>query len=107
VRRERAVEFALEGLRLFDIRRWDIVLQVLNGPIVGAAKNPTIVPEIPTFGAAGSVEDLNDVPNYSASLTKRISSRNEIRLNTAKHKLWPLPQGELDKNRNLKQNSGW
>jgi starch-binding outer membrane protein, SusD/RagB family len=107
VRRERAVEFAVEGLRLFDIRRWDIVLQVLNGPIVGAAKNPTIVPEIPTFGAAGSVEDLNDVPNYSASLTKRISSRNEIRLNTAKHKLWPLPQGELDKNRNLKQNSGW
>ncbi len=107
VRRERAVEFAVEGIRLFDIRRWGIVLDVLNGPIVGAAKNPSIVPEIPSFGAAGSTQDLNDIPNYSLSLSKRISSRNENRLNTAKHLLWPLPQGELDKNRNLKQNTGW
>lgn len=107
VRRERAVEFVVEGIRLFDIRRWGIVLDVLNGPIVGAAKNPTIVPEIPSFGAGGSVQDLNDIPNYSVSISKRISSRNEIRLNTAKHVLWPLPQGELDKNKNIKQNSGW
>ncbi len=107
VRRERAVEFAVEGIRLFDIRRWGIVLDVLNGPIVGAARNPAIVPEIPSFGSAGSNQDLNDIPNYSLSLSKRISSRNEIRLNTAKHLLWPMPQGELDKNRNLKQNTGW
>ena len=107
IRRERAVEFAVEGIRLFDIRRWGIVLDVLNGPIVGAAKNPKFVPENPAFGAAGSVQDLNDIPNYSLSATKRISSRNENRLNTAKHVLWPIPQGELDKNKNLKQNAGW
>lgn len=107
VRRERAVEFAVEGLRLFDLRRWDIVLDALNGQIVGAAKNPAIVPELPSFGAAGSLQDLNDIPNYSTSIAKRISSRNEIRANTAKHKLWPLPLGELDKNKNLRQNPGW
>ena len=107
IRRERAVEFAVEGIRLFDIRRWGIVLDVLNGPIVGAAKNPKFVPENPAFGAVGSVQDLNDIPNYSLSATKRISSRNENRLNTAKHVLWPIPQGELDKNKNLKQNAGW
>ena len=107
VRRERAVEFAVEGLRQFDIRRWGIVLDVLNGPIVGAAKNPAIVPEKPSFGGAGSVQDLNDIPNYSLSASKRISSRNEIRLNTAKHLLWPLPLGELDKNKKLTQNPGW
>jgi starch-binding outer membrane protein, SusD/RagB family len=107
VRRERAVEFALEGLRLFDLRRWGIVLEALNGQIVGAAKNPNIVPEIPSFGSAGSVQDLNDIPNYTTSIAKRISSRNEIRLNTSKHQLWPIPQGELDKNKNLKQNKDW
>jgi starch-binding outer membrane protein, SusD/RagB family len=107
VRRERAVEFAVEGLRQFDIRRWGLVLDVMNGPIVGAAKNPAIVPEKPTFGAAGSVQDLNDIPNYGLSAAKRISSRNETRLNAAKHLLWPIPLGELDKNKNLKQNTGW
>jgi starch-binding outer membrane protein, SusD/RagB family len=107
VRRERAVEFAIEGLRLFDIRRWGIVLDVMNTQIVGAAKNPTIVPENPTFGPTGSVQDLNDIPNYSASVSKRISSRNEIRVNTAKHLLWPIPQGERDKNPKLTQNSNW
>ena len=107
VRRERTVEFAIEGLRLFDIRRWGIILDVLNTQIVGAAKNPTDAPAIPSFGAAGSVQDINDIPDYSASISKRISSRNETRKNTAKHLLWPLPQGEIDKNKNLKQNTGW
>jgi len=107
VRRERAVEFAIEGLRLFDIRRWNLVTEVLNTQIVGAARNPSLPPEIPSFGAAGSVQDLNDIPNYSASIAKRISSRNERRQNNGKHQLWPLPLGELDKNKNLKQNLGW
>ncbi len=107
VRRERAVEFATEGLRLFDIRRWGIVQDVLNTTIVGAAKNPANVPAIPSFGSKGSVQDLNDIPDYSASVALRISSRNEVRKNTAKHNLWPIPQGELDKNKGLTQNTGW
>jgi hypothetical protein len=52
------------------------------------------------------VQDINDIPDYSASISERISSRNEIRKNTAKHLLWPSPLGEIDKNKNLKQNSG-
>ena len=107
VRRERAVEFATEGLRLFDIRRWGIVKEALNGPIVGAALNPANVPALPSFGGKGSVQDLNDIPDYSASVAQRIKSRSETRANTDKHVLWPIPQGELDKNKNLKQNPGW
>ncbi|MFX8984483.1 RagB/SusD family nutrient uptake outer membrane protein, partial [Acinetobacter baumannii] len=41
VRRERAVEFALEGLRFIDLRRWCIYNAAVNGFICGAAKNPT------------------------------------------------------------------
>lgn len=105
VRRERAVEFAMEGVRFIDLIRWGIYNDAVNGPIVGAAKNPTDVPTIPSFGAG--VKDLNDIPDYTTSASKRISSRNQIRMTTAKHTLWPIPQGEIDKNQNLIQNPGW
>ena len=100
VRRERAVEFAGEGLRLYDLRRWDLVISALNGPVIGAAKNPADVPATPIFTS-------DDVPDYSASVSKRISTRGQTRNNTAKHKLWPIPQGEIDKDKNLTQNAGW
>ncbi|MEO6930704.1 MAG: RagB/SusD family nutrient uptake outer membrane protein, partial [Chitinophagaceae bacterium] len=90
VRRERAVEFAGEGLRLYDLRRWDIVLGAMNGPIVGAALNPADVPAIPTINS-------DDIPSYANSLSKRIATRGQTRANVAKHKLWPVPQGEIDK----------
>lgn len=100
VRRERAVEFGAEGLRLYDLRRWDLVVSAMNGPVVGAAKNPADVPAIPLFNS-------DDIPNYTNSLSKRIATRAQIRSNTEKHKLWPIPQGEIDKNKNLIQNNGW
>ncbi len=107
VRRERVVEFGVEGLRLFDIRRWGIGLDVLNTAIVGAAKDANKAPDAPSFGPKGSVQDINDIPDYTATASLRISSRNELRKNSAKHLLWPLPQGEIDKNPNIKQNSSW
>ena len=100
VRRERAVEFAGEGLRLYDLRRWDIVLKAMNGPVIGAALNPANVPAKPIF-------DIDDIPNYSNSISRRIATRGQTRNNTVKHKIWPIPQGELDKNKNLTQNTGW
>jgi hypothetical protein len=100
VRRERAVEFAGEGLRLYDLRRWDIVVKAMNGPVVGAALNPANVPATPVF-------DIDDIPNYSNSVSRRISTRGQTRNNTVKHKIWPIPQGELDKNKKLIQNTGW
>ena len=100
VRRERAVEFAGEGLRLYDLRRWNLVVPAMNGRIVGAAINPANVPATPVF-------DADDIPNYSSSLSLRIATRAQTRSNTAKHNLWPIPQGEIDKNPNLSQNTGW
>lgn len=101
VRRERAVEFAGEGLRLYDLRRWDLVVPAMNGPVVGAAINPANIPATPIF-------DANDIPDYSASLARRIATRTQTRLNNNKHKLWPIPQGEIDKNPNLLPNNpGW
>lgn len=101
IRRERAVEFAAEGLRLFDIRRWDMVAKAMTGPVVGVSLKLDDAAGIPTF-------DNDNVPDYTASLAKRLKTRNQNRVNTnVKYKLWPIPQGEIDKNPNIIQNQGW
>lgn len=101
IRRERAVEFSAEGLRLFDIRRWDIVAKAMTGPVVGVSLNQIDPAATPTF-------DSDNIPDYTASAAKRLKTRNQNRVNTAdKYKLWPIPQGEIDKNKNIVQNPGW
>lgn len=102
IRRERAVEFAGEGLRLFDLRRWDIYGKANSFPVVGAAFDPAVPPAIPTF-------DADNVPNYTSSINQRIRFRNQTRNNADdRFKLWPLPTFEVDVNPNgMKQNPGW
>ncbi|MEI8109902.1 MAG: RagB/SusD family nutrient uptake outer membrane protein [Chitinophagia bacterium] len=101
VRRERAVEFAGEGLRLFDLRRWDIYAKANSQPIVGISLDPAVPAANPTF-------DANNIPDYSASINQRIRFRAQTRANSnAKYKLWPIPQSEIDNNPGLTQNTGW
>lgn len=102
VRRERVAEFAGEGLRLFDLRRWGIYGKANSFAVVGAAENATVVPAIPVF-------DNDDVPNYTNSINQRIRFRNQVRTNTnPKYLLWPIPQSELDMNPKLNPNNpGW
>lgn len=101
VRRERAVEFGGEGLRLFDLRRWDIYEKAMSGPVVGVSLDP-LVP------AANPVFDVNEIPDYSGSVAQRLKTRNQIRNNSnPKYKLWPIPQFEIDVNKGITQNSGW
>ena len=101
IRRERAVEFAGEGLRLFDLRRWDIYEKANSGPVVGISLDPAIPAARPTF-------DANNIPSYTASVNQRIRFRNQTRNNSnVKYKLWPIPQAEIDNNSKIKQNLGW
>ncbi len=101
IRRERAVEFAAEGLRLFDLRRWNIYGKAMTGPVVGVSLSQADPAAIPVF-------DSDNVPDYTASVAKRLKTRNQTRTNTnTKYKLWPIPQGEIDKNSNIIQNPDW
>ncbi len=101
IRRERAVEFAGEGLRLFDLRRWDIYAKANSVPVVGISLDPAIPAARPVF-------DANNIPDYATSINQRIRFRAQTRANTnAKYKLWPIPQSEIDNNPGLTQNPGW
>jgi hypothetical protein len=83
VRRERTVELAFEGHRLFDIRRWKIAEQVMPGKVFGltyySGGNPVTI-ELPSV-----------VKTFDAS----------------KHYLWPVPQREKLLNPDLGQNPNW
>lgn len=77
LRNERRSELAMEGQRIFDIRRWRIAETVLNGNAHGFEVN-----------GANLVVD------------NRVFDRN-------KHYLWPIPQTDLNLNKNLVQNPNW
>ena len=85
VRAERRLELAMEGQRLFDLRRWDIAETILNGYI---------------NGIGGGVEK-----------TRRLYLANAERFED-KHSLYPLPQIQIDLSKvgsesRLTQNPGW
>jgi hypothetical protein len=82
VRRERRIELAMEGLRIFDLRRWRTAETALKG-----------------FAHGIKVGDPNVDNGYL-----RVDQRT---FDPAKHYLWPVPQRERDINPNLTQNPGW
>mgnify|MGYP000758477718 CR=1 FL=1 len=84
IRRERRVEMNCEGgLRWFDLRRWKEAENVLNGNFYGM--------------------------NMLAEKGNRDEFYKRVRYQTRKFKSywWPIPQDEIDKNPNLKQNPGY
>lgn len=83
IRNERRVELAFEEHRFFDIRRWGIAKQVLNGPIRGMRITKTG----PTF-------------TYTPFVF-------ETRTFTDKMYVMPIPQFEVDRNPSAGQIGGW
>lgn len=84
VRRERAVELAFEGQRLFDIRRWKTAETVMTGPVFG----------------------ITYPDNTGKLVTIQAVSSNRV-FDKSRHYLWPIPQKERDLNPKLTQNPGW
>lgn len=82
IRNERRNELAMEGLRIFDIRRWKTAEVVLNGWAHGAK-----------YGSAS-------IDNGHIRANLRV-------FNPGKHYLWPIPRDERNLNPNLQQNPGW
>jgi hypothetical protein len=83
VRLEREVELAFEGMRYMDIRRWKIAENVMPGNVYGLTYKDT----------DGSLKTVV-VPGWNQTFSDKLY-------------LWPVPQKELDLNKNLGQNPGW
>lgn len=91
IRNERAVELACEGgIRYLDLIRWNIATDVLNRKFYGmkVTDNP---------GGYNGRFIINNTGNIY------IQERTFKDFNY----LWPIPQSELDINKNLKQNPGY
>lgn len=109
VRRERKVELAGEGLRLFDMRRWKIGEKAMNGILFGKALNRTIYRTLPK-----PVLDENSTPSYDSfnallAVVGNFKIMDNPRIFKSHHYLWPIPQTELDVNKNpgFTQNPGY
>lgn len=89
VRRERRVELAMEGLRWFDIQRWQIGQQVRSGDVYGAR-----------LGTVNSTTGALSLTSERIFVEKR-------NFDPAKHYLWPVPQKQRDIDKNLSQNPGY
>ncbi|TZF86023.1 RagB/SusD family nutrient uptake outer membrane protein (plasmid) [Pedobacter sp. BS3] len=82
IRHERKIELAFEHLRYFDTRRWKIAEQTDAGPFYGMNVNANL-------------------PDFY----KRVVF--ETRVFRKSFYLFPIPQTEINKNKNLVQNPGW
>ncbi|MBT9189517.1 RagB/SusD family nutrient uptake outer membrane protein [Zobellia russellii] len=91
VRRERRVELAFEGLRHYDIKRWDIGDQVIPGPLYGSR--------------TGSVNPVSGEVTLDDEST-RIILEERVFL-PSRNYLLPIPQAEIDANPNMVQNPGY
>lgn len=85
IRHERRVEMAFEEQRFWDIRRWKIAEQVMNGKLHGMK-----IQKIPAGG-------FTYAPFEAASVT----------FDAGKMYSYPIPYSEITKNTNLTQNQGW
>lgn len=114
VRRERKVELADEGLRLFDIRRWGIAEKVMNttllgGPANGFSKIGGEMGFVPAIDQDGFI-DYSGAPTQPRVELGNLDFRElEVRVfNANRDYLWPIPQAEIDATDGVvTQNSGY
>lgn len=96
IRKERRVELAFEGLRYFDVLRWGIASEVLNHTFTGVKLSDD--PNAPNYRGSGSTASPVDKDGYYQFEPRTWSSHNRY---------WPIPQSDLNINKNLKQNEGY
>jgi hypothetical protein len=96
VRKERRVELAFEGLRYFDVLRWGIAKQELNHTFTGVKLSDD--PNARNYRGSGSTASPVDANMYY---------QFEVRTWDDHNRYWPIPQNDLNINKNLVQNEGY
>ncbi|MDR1601907.1 MAG: RagB/SusD family nutrient uptake outer membrane protein [Tannerella sp.] len=92
VRRERRIELAFEGVRYFDVLRWDIIADELENRQFTGMKVAT----------SPSTNTTNyEVDDEGYILYKKTNFKRGI------NELWPIPLSEIEINPNMRQNNGY
>ena len=91
LRRERRIELAFEGLRLYDLFRWRTAHIELDDKFYGM--QITYEPE--TYDGQFEIDDEGFVFSKEKNFRENVDY------------LWPIPQDEMDINKNLEQNPGY
>ena len=89
IQRERQIELATEGQRYFDVRRWMIADKNGEGRQNGYVHGMNV------RGESNDKEDFNSIVEASQIVFNR------------KMYLYPMPDSEMRKTKNLVQNPGW
>lgn len=96
VRKERRVELAFEGLRYFDILRWGTASELLNHTFTGVKLSDN--PDDRNYRGAGSTASAVDENLYYQFEKREWAPYNRY---------FPIPQGDMNINKNLIQNDGY
>lgn len=96
VRKERRVELAFEGLRYYDVLRWGIAEKELNHTFTGVKLSND--PNARNYRGNGTAASPVDEDMYY---------QFEKRTWAAHNRYFPIPQNDMNVNKNLKQNEGY
>ncbi len=101
VRRERKVELANEGFRLFDIRRWGIAEKVMPVTIYGRILDEANATMVPDIDDDGFVSYAGVESQYDLNTDQRFPNAQNRVFNNPRDYLLPIPQAEIDTYRGL------
>lgn len=112
LRVERRMEFAFEGLRYPDLLRWKLAEKALNKPIYGMLLKDDLKAKVVKAGLWFFPEvtpiDEDGIPDftpmYEKGLIRRIALRN---FDKTRNYLWPIPNTEIQINKNINQNPNY
>jgi hypothetical protein len=96
IRRERKVELANEGFRLFDIRRWKIAEKVMPVKLYGRVLNFATATGIPNIDDDCFVSYAGIESQYDFNPDARFPNAQNRKFNPARDYLCPIPQQEID-----------
>jgi len=96
MRRERKVELANEGFRLFDIRRWRIAEKVMPVTIYGQILNPSTATGVPEIDDDCFVSYAGIESQYDLNTDARFPNAQNRKFNATRDYLCPIPQQEID-----------
>lgn len=96
VRKERRVELAFEGLRYYDVLRWGIAEKELNHTFTGVKLSND--PNARNYRGSGTAASPVDENMYYQFEKRTWATHNRY---------FPIPQNDMNVNKNLKQNEGY